>query len=83
MAAAIAGFAGAGIVTKAAAPAAGKEASGIIYSEEMPLFSASTRLGNLLFLSGRGQRLEGDIKVHTENVINLLEAELNQGRFFT
>jgi len=42
----------------------------------MPLFSASTRLGNLLFLSGRGQRLEGDIKVHTENVINLLEAEL-------
>lgn len=76
MAAAIAGFAGAALVSKAAAPDAGKETSGIIYSEEMPLFSASTRLGNLLFLSGRGQRLEGDIKVHTENVINLLEAEL-------
>lgn len=76
MAAAIAGFAGVGIVSKAEENTAAKEASGIEYSQEMPLFSASTRLGNLLFLSGRGQRLEGDIKVHTENVINLLEEEL-------
>lgn len=49
MAAAIAGFAGAGIVTKAAAPAAGKEASGIIYSEEMPPFFSINTAGKPAF----------------------------------
>lgn len=74
---AIAGFAGLGIAAKATtSPAIEKEVFNVTTSQDMPLFSASTRLGNLLFLSGRGQRLEGDIKVHTENVINLLEAEL-------
>jgi len=77
MVTAIAGIAGLSLAAKPTVePAPEKEVSGIANSQDLPLFSTSTRLGNLLFLSGRGDRLEGDIKVHTENVINVLEAEL-------
>ena len=44
--------------------------------QEMPLFSPFTKLGNLVFISGRGNRYEGDIKVHTENVLKVIEGEL-------
>jgi 2-iminobutanoate/2-iminopropanoate deaminase len=54
----------------------GKEAMEITNFQDVPLFSASTRLGNLVFISGRGGRLEGDIKVHTDNVLRIMEAEL-------
>jgi len=53
-----------------------KEALDVTNFQDLPLFSASTRLGNLLFLSGRGDTLDGDIKVHTDNVIKVLEGEL-------
>ena len=53
-----------------------KEALDVTNFQDLPLFSASTRLGNLLFLSGRGDILDGDIKVHTDNVIKVLEGEL-------
>jgi 2-iminobutanoate/2-iminopropanoate deaminase len=53
-----------------------KEAMDITNFQDVPLFSASTRLGNLVFISGRGGRLEGDIKVHTDNVLKIMEAEL-------
>jgi 2-iminobutanoate/2-iminopropanoate deaminase len=44
--------------------------------QDVPLFSGSTKLGNLVFISGRGNRLEGDIKVHTDNVLKVIEGEL-------
>jgi 2-iminobutanoate/2-iminopropanoate deaminase len=44
--------------------------------QDVPLFSTSAKLGNLVFISGRGARLEGDIKVHTDNVLKIMEAEL-------
>ena len=77
MFAAVAGVTGLGLAASAkTSPAAEKEVFNVTNSQDVPLFSASTKLGNLLFLSGRGQRLEGDIKVHTDNVLKLLEAEL-------
>jgi enamine deaminase RidA (YjgF/YER057c/UK114 family) len=53
-----------------------KEALNITNFQDVPLFSASTKLGNLVFISGRGARLEGDIKVHTDNVLKIMETEL-------
>jgi len=44
--------------------------------QDTPLFSPFTRFGNLVFISGRGARLDGDIRVHTDNVLKIIEAEL-------
>jgi 2-iminobutanoate/2-iminopropanoate deaminase len=53
-----------------------KEVSGVIEFQDIPLFSTFTKFGNLVFISGRGGRLEGDIKVHTDNVLKIMESEL-------
>jgi 2-iminobutanoate/2-iminopropanoate deaminase len=53
-----------------------KETFNITNFQDVPLFSGSTKLGNLVFISGRGNRLEGDIKVHTDNVLKVIEGEL-------
>ncbi|MEI6048488.1 MAG: RidA family protein [Bacteroidota bacterium] len=53
-----------------------KEVIGVTDFEDVPLFSTSTKFGNLVFISGRGARLEGDIKVHTDNVLKIMETEL-------
>ena len=46
--------------------------------QDTPLFSPSLRFRNLVFISGRGARLDGDIRVHTDNVLKIIEAELNK-----
>ena len=46
--------------------------------QDVPLFSGYKSLGNLVFISGRGARLEGGIKEHTENVLNVIEGELKK-----
>jgi 2-iminobutanoate/2-iminopropanoate deaminase len=61
-------------VTASTAPQ--KEVSGIVYDQEVPMFSTSTKLGNLVFISGQGAHFNGDIKSHTEAVLKSLEAEL-------
>ena len=53
-----------------------KEALNVTNFQDVPLFSASTKLGNLIFISGRGARLDGDIKVHTDNVLKIMKEEL-------
>jgi 2-iminobutanoate/2-iminopropanoate deaminase len=53
-----------------------KEVLDVTNFQDVPLFSASAKLGNLVFISGRGARLEGDIKVHTDNVLKIMETEL-------
>jgi 2-iminobutanoate/2-iminopropanoate deaminase len=53
-----------------------KEANGIVYDQEVPMFSNSTKLGNLVFIAGKGAHFNGDIKSHTEAVLKDLEAEL-------
>jgi enamine deaminase RidA (YjgF/YER057c/UK114 family) len=46
--------------------------------QDVPLFSPYTKLGNLVFISGRGNRYEGDIKVHTDMVLKVIEEELKK-----
>jgi 2-iminobutanoate/2-iminopropanoate deaminase len=53
-----------------------KEVGNIVYDQDIPLFSSSTKLGNLVFIAGQGAHFEGDIKSHTEHVLQSLEAEL-------
>nr|WP_042190996.1 RidA family protein [Kibdelosporangium sp. MJ126-NF4]CEL19774.1 Endoribonuclease L-PSP [Kibdelosporangium sp. MJ126-NF4]CTQ96999.1 Endoribonuclease L-PSP [Kibdelosporangium sp. MJ126-NF4] len=43
---------------------------------EKPLFSPVTTFGDLVFLSGIGAHFPGDIKAHTDHVLNELERNL-------
>jgi len=66
---------GIGAVAKASSTPQ-KEVSGVVYDQEVPMFSSSTKLGNLVFIAGKGAHFNGDIKSHTEAVLKDLEAEL-------
>jgi 2-iminobutanoate/2-iminopropanoate deaminase len=44
--------------------------------DKPPLFSGAVQYGNLLFLSGIGYHKEGDIKVHTEGVLDEIKKQL-------
>lgn len=59
-----------------AAPAVQKEVFNVEMQNDVPLFSGSTKLGNLVFVAGKGYHKEGDIKVHTDEVLKELEKEL-------
>lgn len=77
--ASVAGVTGLGMAaTKAEASVAApqKEVFNVVTENDVPLFSGSTKLGNLVFVAGKGYHKEGDIKVHTEAVLNELEKEL-------
>jgi 2-iminobutanoate/2-iminopropanoate deaminase len=43
---------------------------------ETPMFSPAVSYGNLLFISGRGAHVPGDIKSHTKIVLDDLKAQL-------
>ena len=43
-----------------------------------PLFSGLVTYGNLVFVSGKGAHFDGDIKAHTDHVLNTIEAELKR-----
>jgi 2-iminobutanoate/2-iminopropanoate deaminase len=77
MIATLAGLTGLGLAANIKASSSEeKEVFDIHNLQDVPLFSTSTRFGNLVFCSGRGARLDGDIRVHTDNVLKIIEAEL-------
>jgi enamine deaminase RidA (YjgF/YER057c/UK114 family) len=43
-----------------------------------PLFSSWVTYGNLVFVAGKGEHGPGDIKVHTNSVLNQIDAELKK-----
>lgn len=43
-----------------------------------PLFSGTIAYGNLIFISGVGYHKEGDIKVHTQGVLDSIEKQLKE-----
>lgn len=53
-----------------------KEAFNVVYQQEVPLFSGSTKHRGLVFIAGKGAHFEGDIKAHTDHVLKELEKEL-------
>ena len=79
------GAAIAGVATGAAVPVQAQEKpqKRVIYRngkkpEKPPLFSSAVAYGNLLFIAGKGYHSEGDIKVHTRDVLRQLKEELEQ-----
>ena len=77
------GVAAAAAVTATAATGKAQEkpAKKVIYRngkkpEKTPLFSGAVTFGNLVFISGIGYHSEGDIKVHTEHVIESVQRQL-------
>lgn len=54
-----------------------KEVNNITNYQDVPLFSASTKLGNMVFIAGQGAHVAPfEIKAHTEIVLKLIENEL-------
>lgn len=69
--------------TAAAVPAKGqdKPTKRVIYGSgkkpsKTPLFSGTVAYGNLLFIAGVGYHKEGDIKVHTREVLASIKRQL-------
>lgn len=77
LAASVAGAIGFGAtITTVAAPTAQKEVFNVETLDDVPLFSGSTKMGNMVFVAGKGYHKEGDIRVHTDEVLKELEREL-------
>ena len=74
----VAALLGAGTVK--AAPSKGKKevVGEIIEDQNMPLFSGAVRHGNTLYIAGKGAHFDGDIKAHTDHVLNELQKELER-----
>jgi 2-iminobutanoate/2-iminopropanoate deaminase len=73
--------AAAAAVTVPAAEAQEKPAKRVIYRngkkpDKTPLFNSTVAYGNLIFISGVGYHKEGDIKVHTQHVLDSIKEQL-------
>lgn len=54
-----------------------KEVNNVTNYQDVPMFSASTKLGNMVFIAGQGAHVAPfEIKAHTEIVLKLIENEL-------
>jgi len=76
-----AGVAAAAVVTVPAAKAQEKPTKRVIYRngkkpDKTPRFSSTVAYGNLIFISGVGYHKEGDIKVHTRQVLDSIKEQL-------
>ena len=83
MFASVVGLTGLGIAANAKANSnLEKEANNITTFQDVPLFSGNTKLGNMIFVSGKGAHVAPfEIKAHTEIVLKELEKELISSRF--
>ncbi len=50
----------------------------IIEDQEIPLFSGAVKHGNTLYIAGKGAHFDGDIKAHTNHVLNVIQEELEK-----
>lgn len=77
--ASVAGLTGFGLAAQAKTSSpAEKEVFNVTTYQDVPLFSGSTKLGNMIFVAGKGAHFEGDIKSHTDHVLKELETELKK-----
>ena len=77
MLASIAGVSVFGLAKASPLPTDEKEVNNVTTYQDAPLFSGSTKLGNLIFVAGKGAHVEPfEIKAHTEIVLKELEKEL-------
>ncbi len=80
MFASLAGVAGLSVGAQASAKnadeATEKEVFDVVPDQEVPLFSSAVKQGGFVFIAGIGAHFEGDIKAHTEHVLNEMEKQL-------
>src|SRR3569833_822141 len=77
MIASVAGLSVFGKSKEAMAAPAEKVVNNVTTLQDVPLFSGSTKLGNMVFIAGKGAHVEPfEIKAHTEIVLKELEKEL-------
>ena len=76
--ASLAGVVGLGVATKVKADTTPqKEVFNVVKDDQdVPLFSGSTKFGNLVFVAGKGAHFDGDITAHTKHVLDEVEKEL-------
>ena len=51
---------------------------GVVYDQEVPLFSSARTFGDLVFIAGKGAHFAGDITAHTKHVLDELQRELEK-----
>jgi len=77
-----AGAAGAAAAVAAPAAAQTKAQKKVHWSRDTPpknpLFSPAVTFGDLVFIAGKGAHFDGDIKAHTDHVLNTIESELKR-----
>lgn len=73
--ASVAGAAGFSITAKADASPE-KQVGQIKMYQDVPLFSSHTKFNNMVFISGKGSKVEGDISAQTKYVLEEVEKEL-------
>ncbi len=75
-----AAFAGLGFAAKAnnnGSPGSEKVVNNVTHFQDTPLFSGSTRHGDIVYIAGKGAHVAPfEIKAHTDIVLKELEAEL-------
>src|SRR5205085_5553033 len=78
--ASVAGVAGLSVASKAMdnTSVSQKQAGDIVYDQEIPRFSQYIVHNGLVYISGQGYHKEGDIKIHTDNVLKDLEDRLKK-----
>ena len=59
-------------------PARTKRVGAVTTQQEVPLFSGHVVHGGLVFIAGKGAHFEGDVKAHTNHVLNEIEKELQR-----
>ncbi|MCQ6957802.1 RidA family protein [Mucilaginibacter aquariorum] len=68
-----------GLAKASSAESSEKEVNNVTEYQDVPLFSGSTKLGNMVFIAGKGAHVEPfEIKAHTEIVLKELENELKK-----
>lgn len=55
-----------------------QEQSSVVFDQDIPLFSGNRVYNGLVFIAGKGAHFEGDIKAHTDHVLNELQKELEK-----
>lgn len=70
---------GIGTRVAGAAPAhSAKRAGSVVKDDDVPLFSGHVVHGGLVYIAGKGAHFDGDIKAHTDHVLNEVEKELKK-----
>ncbi|MEX2399203.1 MAG: RidA family protein [Rhodothermales bacterium] len=68
-----------GAGSAAAAQAGPARTSGnVVTDDDVPLFSGHTIHNGTVYVAGKGAHFEGDIKAHTDHVLNELQKELEE-----